>query len=120
MEAHYTITQLVVVIGGRPVVKQDEGFNFKTSNWRGHYFRAREIAFVGLEQLYSILYMSQNLKKPTMTETTREIEYFTRKLHKTEEHLKFLNQCSESEILPKFTQIPQKTTQKLLLRPHNT
>ena len=46
MEAHYTITQLVVVIGGRPVVKQDEGFNFKTSNWRGHYFRAREIALL--------------------------------------------------------------------------
>ena len=54
-----------------------------------------------------------------MTETTREIEFYTRKLIKAESHLKFLNNCREAEILPKFTRIPQKTTQRLLLQPQN-
>ena len=56
-----------------------------------------------------------------MTETlNREIEYYTWKRYKVEQHLKFLDDCKHNDVYPNFCRIPQKTTNRLMLRPHNT
>ena len=45
-----------------------------------------------------------------MTETlNREIEYYTWKRYKVEQHLKFLDDCKHNDIYPNFCRIPQKT-----------
>ena len=56
----------------------------------------------------------------TETNTYREIEYFTWKVHKEQQHLLFLDKCRKDDILPKFCQIPQKIYKRLLLRPQNS
>ena len=56
-----------------------------------------------------------------MIETlNRKIEYFTWKRYKVEPHLKFLDDCKQNDIYPNFCRFSQKTTNRLMLRPHNT
>ena len=57
-----------------------------------------------------------------MTETSlyREIEYYTWKIHKEQQHLKFLDNCKKEDILPKFCQISQPTYKRLHLKPQNS
>ena len=52
-----------------------------------------------------------------MTETLyREQEKFIRKLYRTEQHINFLTQCHEHNILPNFTILSKSTIEKLQLK----
>ena len=57
-----------------------------------------------------------------MTEinTLREIEYFTWKIHKEQQHFIFLDKCIKENILPKLCQISQTTSKRLHLQPQNS
>ena len=48
----------------------------------------------------------------------RELENFMRKIHKTKQHMNFLETCLYKDALPNFTLLPQQTINKLKLNIH--